>query len=309
MIGERIERQENMKKNKMYMFVRKYYIKLFWKKEKLVNTISPLYATKKAYFRVFERKLDLSNPCTINEKLQYLKFNDYYNNELVSTCADKYRVREYLRSKGLEKLLPNLYGVYYNVKDIDWNKLPNQFVIKCNHGCGYNIICSDKKTLDIVDAKKKLKKWMRENYWKKFGEVHYRLIHKAIIAEEFLGYDILTYKFYCFNGKPKILYVSSNGENGEKDKYVTYYHTDFTIAPYKLHCHETNENGICKPKNYDMMLQYAEILSEDFPFVRVDLYDIEGKIYLSELTFFPTGGFMELEPAGTDYEWGQWLEL
>lgn len=291
------------------MIARKYYLKLFWEKEKVVNTISPLYATKKAYYRVFGRELNLLNPQTINEKLQYLKFNDYNNNELVSKCADKYRLREYIESKGVQQLLPRLYGVYQNEKDIDWDNLPDQFVIKCNHGCGYNIICSNKSELDIADAKKKLRKWMRENYWKKFGEIHYRLIPKVIIAEEFLGDDISVYKFYCFNGEPKILYVSSNGENGEKDKYITYYYTDFTIAPYKLHCHETNEAANSKPKNYEQMLKYAAILSEDFLFVRVDLYNVEGKIYISELTFFPTGGFMELEPAGTDYEWGKWLKL
>ena len=224
-------------------------------------------------------------------------------------CADKYRIRDYLRIKGLEELLPQLYGVYQDAKEIDWGRLPEQFVIKCNHGSGYNIICSDKRELDTKAATRKLKKWKRENYWKKFGEIHYKLIKKVIIAEEFLGDDISTYKFYCFNGEPKFLYVSSNGEDGEKDKYVTYYYTNLKKAPFKLHSHEVKKDELRKPINYELMLQYASMLSKDFPFVRVDLYNIEGKVYISELTFFPTGGFMQLEPKGTDLEWGKWLKI
>lgn len=267
------------------------------------------YATRLAYRNVFGKELNLDNPRTINEKLQYLKLNDYYDNQYVSMCADKYRIREYLRSKGLEELLPDLYAVYASPEEIDWDALPERFAMKCNHGCGYNILCNDKSELDVKEASKLVKKWFKSNYWKRFGEVHYRLIKKKIIVEEYLGDEIATYKFYCFNRDPKLLYISYNGEDGEKDKYVTYYDLDLKELPYELIPHERKHGDIEKPKNYALMVEYAKKLSSEFPFVRVDLYNVRGSIYISELTFFPTGGFMRIKPEGSDLVWGNWLQL
>lgn len=278
-------------------------------KWKMLHTLFPIYTTKLVYKKGMGIPLDLKNPKTINEKLQYLKLNDYYNNQLVAKCADKYRIREYLYKKGMDELLPKLYGVYDSPDAITWDALPKQFVIKCNHGSGYNILCKNKKDFDPISSTKLLTKWLHEDYWKLYGEYHYRFIKKKIIIEEYLADDIATYKFYCFNGIPKLLYISYNGEHGEKDFYVTYYDLALNELPYKLYPHEQKHGEILKPLNYDLMIDYAKRLSSDFPFVRVDLYNVNGKIYISELTFFPTGGFMKLEPKGTDFIWGEWLDI
>lgn len=290
-------------------FLYKSYKYLYKKKVCFFNTIAPVYQTKKTYKHAMKKKLNLKNPQTINEKIQYLKLNNYYKNDLVSLCADKYGIRGYLNKKGMDEILPELYGVYDSANDIEWGKLPTKYVLKCNHGCGYNILCANSKSLDKNKTIQKLNGWLREDYWKYFGEFHYSLIKKKIIVEEYLGDDIATYKFYCFNGIPKLLYISYNGEDGEKDKYVTYYDLNLNILPYRLFPHDRKEGKISKPDNYGKMVECAEKLSAEFPFVRVDLYDVNGRIYISELTFLPTGGYMHLEPEGTDLEWGNWLKL
>ena len=172
----------------------------------LVSNFSP-ELTSRIYYRMkFKKKLELKNPKTFNEKLMYLKLNEYENNELIVKCADKYRVREYIKDCGLENILNDLIGVYDNVDEIDFEKLPNSFVLKCNNAAGFNLICEDKSKLDIKKAKKKLKKWMKTDYWKYVAEMQYKNIEKKIVCEKFLeskdGRAIKDYKIYCFNGKP-----------------------------------------------------------------------------------------------------------
>ena len=181
--------------------------------------------------------------------------------------------------------------------------------MKCNHGCGYNIICPDKEKLDKKYAEKLLKKWLEEDFWTLFAEPQYKFIEKKIIVEEYLGQDIHTYKFYCFNGIPKVGYMSSNGENGEYDKYYDFFDMVWNHLDVVLNGHEHYPGVLDKPEGFEEMKQLAEKLSHDIPFVRIDLYDIEGKIYLSEFTFVPTGGYMKLEPEGTSEEWGSWLNI
>lgn len=271
----------------------------------------PVLRTKQIYKRNFGKNLNLKNPIDVNEKIQYLKLNTYYNNPVVTACIDKYKIREYLKQKGLVDILPKLYGAYDSADEIPFSDLPDSFVIKCNHGCGFNILCPNKSDLDIEHSKKLLKKWLKQDHWKEHAEVQYKFIKKKIIVEQFLGNDILSYKFYCFNGIPKVLYVATNGENGEKDKYIDFFDMNWNHLNISLakHEHHANYNDIGAPKNFEKMEEIARILSEDFPFVRVDLFNIEGNIYISEMTFIPTGGFMHLAPEGTANEWGSWLEL
>jgi len=266
-------------------------------------------ATLRLYNAAYGKPLDLENPVTINEKLQYLKLNQYYNNPLVTTCVDKYLVKDYLKQKGYGDLTAKLYAVYDSPEQIEWDKLPNQFVIKCNHGCGYNIICENKDKLDKEEAVKKLKKWLSQDFWTFFAEAQYRFIKKKILVEEYLGKDIHTYKFYCFNGIPKICYVSTNGEHGEYDKYYDFFDMDWNHLDIIINQHEHYPHGIAKPEGFEEMKDLAVEFCKDFPFVRVDLYNIDGKIYLSEFTFVPTGGYMKLEPDGTDLEWGSWVDI
>ncbi|MBI6060429.1 ATP-grasp fold amidoligase family protein [Clostridium perfringens] len=277
--------------------------------KKIVSIISPKLLTKLLFYKNFKKRLNLRNPKDINEKIQYLKFNNYFNNEVITNCVDKYMVRKYLKKLDLDRLCPTLYGVYDNVNQINWDILPEKFVIKCNHGSGMNIICLDKTKLDINETIKKLDFWMKTDFWKLYGEIHYKNINKKIIIEELLDENILTYKFYCFNGNVKISYVSLNGENGEKEKYLDYFDKDWNRLNITLGKHEHYPGIIEKPINYEEMIFLAEKLSKNFPFVRVDLYNLDGKIYFSELTFIPTGGMMQLKPEKTATEWGEWLYI
>ena len=153
--------------------------------------------------------------------------------------------------------------------------------------------------------------WMRRDYWKEYGEVQYKYIKKKIIVEQFLGNEISTYKFYCFNGEPKVLYISSSDENGKQDFYIDYFDMDWNHMNVQLsgHEHHPDYKSIIKPYNFEELKRTAYELCKDFPFVRVDLYDVGGRIYISELTFVPTGGFMRLTPEKVLEEWGSWLNL
>ena len=267
----------------------------------------PEEETVKYYRAVFGCDPDLSAPVTINEKIHYLKLKVYANDPVVARCADKYAVREYLAEKGMGELLPGLLAACDRASEICWDELPERFVIKCNHGCGYNIICPDKSKLDIPGTVKKLDGWMKKDYWKEFCELHYKNIPKKIIVEEYLGDDIETYKFYCFNGKPEVIYASTVAEGKH---YIDFLDTDWKKMPVS----RVGIPGvpdltmIPKPEHLKEMLELSEKLSADFPFVRVDLYDLE-KIYFSELTFTPAGGFLQLDPASVEKEWGDRIKL
>ena len=275
----------------------------------IICSISPTLLTNIIYFKNFKKILNLNKPVDINEKLQYLKLNTYNNNPIITQCVDKYEVRKYLEKFDLKGFCPKLYGVYDSVDEIKWDKLPNSFVVKCNHGSAMNILCPDKNMLDLDVTKKIVDKWMHSDYWKAFAEVQYKNVKKKIIIEELLAPNILTYKFYCFNGIIKVAYVSLNGENGEKEKYFDYFDPDWNWLPIMLWPHENASIHPEKPKGYEEMCRIAKILAAHFPFVRVDLYNIDGKIYFSELTFVPTGGMMQLTPKSVLKEWGDWLEL
>ena len=293
-----------LKNTRLWAWLRK-------KKAEHTAATNPELQSRKIFLSTFGREPDLDQPKSFNEKLQYLKLKRYYHNPVITQCVDKYRIREYLTQKGHAELLPQLYAVCERPEDIPWDSLPERFVLKCNHGSGYNILCRNKSALDRKDCESRLKKWLKEDYWKRFAEMQYRDIPKRIIAEEYLGDDIHTYKFYCFNGMPRVLYISSNGENGEYDKYYDYFDMDWKHMNLRLHGHENrpDHDAIPCPESFERMKALAAELSADFPFVRVDLYDINGRIYISELTFVPTGGIMVLDPPSTDMEWGGWLSL
>ncbi|MCR5250601.1 MAG: glycosyl transferase [Lachnospiraceae bacterium] len=267
----------------------------------------PEEETIKYYRAVFGCDPDFTDPKTINEKIHYLKLKAYASDPVVAECADKYAVREYLKKRGMEDILPGLLFSCERAGDVPWDALPERFVLKCNHGCGYNIICRDKSSLDIKEAEKKLKRWMKEDYWKEFCELHYRTIKKRIIGEEYLGDDIETYKFYCFNGVPRLVYVMTT--EGEKH-YIDYFDPDWKhLDVYRVDRPGVPDPAMIeRPPHLNEMLDIAAALSKPFPLVRVDLYDLE-KVYFSELTFTPAGGFLRLDPPETEREWGDWLDL
>lgn len=279
------------------------------KKRAIMSEIAPRYATSKLYKSNFGKTLDLRNPTTFNEKIQFLKLFTYYNNPLITQCVDKYKVKEYLTKKGYGKLVVPLLGVYNSTEEIDWEQLPSKFVIKCNHGCGYNLLVYNKSLLNIKKTTQTINKWLEEDYWKIYVETQYKYVSKKIIVEELLEGKVFAFKFYCFNGEPQIFYISSDGENGEKDLYVDYFDMDFNHIDVTLGNHKHYSSKFFKPEKWDELKNLARVLSYDFPFVRVDLYENNGKIYFSEFTFIPTGGFMHLTPSEIDFEWGKMLKI
>lgn len=256
----------------------------------VLSPISITLASKYIYRRTFHKKLNLKQPKTFNEKLMWLKLKKYTDSELVTQCVDKYRVREYVIAMGFEDILTPLIGVWNSVEEIAFDMLPDKFVIKCNHGCGYNIICTNKNTLDTEQIKKTLNKWIREDFWKRFAESNYKRVPKKILCETYIenGEKLLPldYKFYCFYGKAMYVMVCCGRENGRPNYY--FFNRDWQlmrINPDSIAA--TEDLGLPRPKRLSEMFEYADKLAAPFPFVRVDLYEANNNIRFGELTFTP----------------------
>ena len=262
------------------------------------------------YYRaVFKKKIDLENPKTFNEKLQWLKFND--RNPLYTKLVDKYEVREYIKKKIGEQYLVHIYGVWNKFEEIDFEKLPNQFVLKCTHDSGGIVICKDKSKLNLKEAKKKINKSLKRNFLYIGREWPYKDVKPRIIAEKYLQEenteDLYDYKFMCFNGKVKCSFICS-GRNKEEGLSVDFYDINWNKMPFERK-YKNSKNEFEKPKNYEKMIELSEILSKEIPFVRVDFYEVNGKIYFGELTFYPGSGFEKFNPQKYDEVLGSWLEL
>lgn len=260
------------------------------------------------YFRI-GKKLDLVNPITFNEKLQWLKLYD--RKPIYTKLADKHAVREYISEKiGGEYLIP-LIGVYDRVEDINFNKLPSQFVLKCTHDSGGVIICDDKEKLSIKKARRKLNKNLKQNFYFRGREWPYKHIKPQIICEKYMldesGYELKDYKILCFNGKAKCLFVCLN-RNSKTGLNVDFYDMEWNPLPFERH-YSSSGSLISKPHNFEEMVELAEKLAVDIPFVRVDFYEVDGRIYFGELTFFPGSGFEKFDPESYDELLGNWIDL
>lgn len=285
-------------------------MKLKKKVASAMSVISPTLATKIKFYYNFHRALDLNNPQTLDEKIQWLKLNTYRDNKLVMQCADKYQVRAYVEECGCGEILNELLFAWDKPEEIVWDELPQSFVIKCNHGCGYNLLCFDKSALDIQDAKRCLDEWYSEDYWKISAEIQYREIPKKLICEKYIGdgSTLYDYKIYCFNGVAKYVMVCIGREHGTPKFY--FFDRDWNFCPITKDGLEAEDGfSIEKPGNFDEMIRYADILCAPFPFVRVDLYDVEGKIYFGELTFTPASGFDTNRLPETDKMFGELLDI
>lgn len=264
---------------------------------------------EKLYRLSIGKKLNLDNPKTFNEKLQWLKL--YNRKPEYTKMVDKYEVRKYISEKiGDEYLIP-LIGVYDKFEEIDFDKLPEQFVIKCNHDSGSTIICKNKDEFDYKLCMKKINKALKRNYFYLGREWPYKNVKPKIIIEKYLGVDgrteIVDYKFMCFNGRVKCSFVCLDRDKSEGLK-VDFYDLQWKKMPFQRHYPNSNRD-IEKPKNYNLMIKLAEKLAEGIPFVRVDFYEIDGKVYFGELTFFPGGGMEEFEPEEYDEILGNMIEL
>lgn len=268
-----------------------------WFKQTLTR-ISPKLNTRVIYFFKFKKPIHLKDPKTLDEKIQYLKFHDYYNNPLVTQCADKYAVREYVEQCGCGEILNELYGVYDHVDEIPWETLPNQFVIKWNFGCGQNLICFDKSKLDIEDTKRKLNEWYKihDTFYLTYSEMQYKGIPPKLICEKLIetedGNLPIDYKFYCFDGKAEcVLVCCDRDETGHSAKYY-FFDRNWNLKRYNKAGKEAPENfTLPKPQKIEQLFDYAEKLTKPFPFVRADFYLENSKATFGELTFTPCGGF------------------
>lgn len=236
--------------------------------------------------------LDLNNPLTFNEKIQWLKI--YGNRKLMSDMADKYKVREIVADRIGEDHLIKLLGVWDSFDEIDFSKLPDQFVLKCNHGCGYNIIVKNKDDINIEDARTKINQWMNEDYGKMgFFEEHYSLIERKIIAEQYieqLDGGLYDYKVHCFGGKPRFIQLigERNWEKHTGRQFI--YDADWKVQNWTFGDYPRFEHEIPKPECLEKLLNVAEKMSKGLPYVRVDLYVIENKVLFGEMTLTPAGG-------------------
>ena len=293
----------NIKENKFKRFIgvtTRGIIKFFSKKQYI----------SLQYRYITHHKLNWKDPQRYTEKLQYLRYYVYPKNPLVSKCAGRVGVREYLKEKGLEKYLIPIYGVFDKFDDIDFDKLPNTFVMKCSHGCAMNYICYDKSSINIKELRKTFNKWLRTNYGKKTVELHYSPIKPQIIIEELLLEDNklpTEYKIHVFNGTAKSLYVVTN--RGIDIRYNNYYIDWTPFDGSQFNGWKKTDYPLEKKQNFSEMVSLAEQLAKEFPFVRVDLYDINGKIYFSEMTFTPAKGTLILDDDQCDFEMGKWLNI
>ncbi len=256
------------------------------------------------------KKLDWLNPKTFNEKLQWLKLYDRRLEYI--TFVDKYKVREYIANTIGENYLIPIYGVWDNPDEIDFNKLPNKFVLKCNHDSGGLCICKDKCSFNIENAKNKLRRCLNKNYYLSQREWPYQFVSPKVIAEKYMVDDseissLRDYKFMCFDGKVKCSFVCSD-RNTKEGLHVTFFDLNWNVLPFERH-YPARKEGLPKPKCYDEMIMLAEKLSKNIPFVRVDFYEINGRVYFGELTFYPGSGFEEFTPRSADEWLGEYIKL
>mgnify|MGYP002858389228 CR=1 FL=1 len=271
--------------------------------------ISDRYYIEQQWKRIMDYPLDLDNPKTFNEKIQWLKI--YNRKSQYTLLADKYRVKEVIsKTLGKQFVIPTL-SVYSAVNQIKLSELPEQFVLKCNHDSGSIILCEDKSTFDLVDAQKKLSIALKRNYYSISKEWVYRNIKPCIIAEPYLKddkeKDLHDYKFFVFNGKVRcfkidFLRYTNHGAN--------YYDCEGNILPFGENCCKPQyDRHLDIPEQLPQLINFAEKIAKDIPFLRVDFYIVNGHIFFGERTFYPTSGYGTFTEKKWDDTLGDWLQL
>lgn len=259
---------------------------------------------------VFHRELDLENPQSFNEKMQWLKL--YNRNPLYTQYVDKYLVREYVKDTIGEEYLIPLLGVWENAEDIEFDKLPSQFVLKCNHNSGLGMyICKDKNKMNYSKVISALKKGLKQDYYLTNREWPYKNVPRKIIAEKYIvdesGYELKDYKFYCFNGIVKLVMINSDRMT-ENETMALYFDENYNKLDFEWGY--INPDTIPpKPEKFELMKTLAEKLSENIPHVRVDFYQTPEGVYFGEMTFFNGSGFNKINPVEWDYTLGSWIDL
>ena len=296
--------------NKMIKYIKNpSNIIIYLMNKNFFNWMSDEQYLKIKYRLIMKKKLDLEKPQTYNEKLQWLKLNDRKNG--YTKMVDKYEAKKYVASViGEQYIIPTL-GVWEKFKDINFEILPKQFVLKPTHTSGDVFICKDKNNIDYKKLKKKVNKWLKRKYYFLHREWPYKNVKPRIIAETYIEnkeeIGLKDYKFMCFNGKVKCSFVCTN-RNSKQGLSVDFFDLNWKKMPFTRHYPNSGEH-INKPINYNQMLQLAEKLAKNIPFVRVDFYEVNRKIYFGEVTFYPGAGFEEFSPEKYDRVLGEWLDL
>lgn len=271
----------------------------------------PDKAMLKLQYRIkFGRKLDLKNPKRFTEKIQWYKL--YYKNEVMPQCSDKYTVREYIKSKGLEDILIDLYCVYDSPEDIKLEELPEKFVMKLSNGSGTNLLCTDKNKLNEQDVIKEFKEFVfkvKANTGREWPYIKSKpriVVERLLEDKDHINNAVNDYKIFCYDGKPEYVICISDRYSDQCNHLV--YDTNWNKVRVASENARINEDAP-KPDNLAEMLEIATTLSEDFPFARIDLYSVEGKVYFGEITFYPWSGYMEFEPDEFDFVLGEKFNL
>lgn len=262
---------------------------------------------KLRYARSRGKYLDFKEVNTFNEKIQWMMAYD--SNEYKSRLADKILVRSWIKEKIGEDYLIPICGVWRDVESIPFEQLPDKYVLKANHGCGWNVIVTDKASVDVNSVKRKLREWLEKNYAYAGLEMHYANIEPGILCEEYITNadgDVYDYKVWCFNGKPCYIQFLSERKKGLK---MAFYDTDWNRMPF-YYDHEPLQGEAEKPKNLRKMLELSEKLSQEFAFVRVDWYVLnDGSLKFGEMTFTPAAGRCEWIPEGWDEKLGELIHI
>ena len=307
MYGNRKERMSKLKK----LFLHPSMILIALDHKGLIRLSDKLYL-KIVFWNMLGRKLNLDIPETFNEKIQWLKLYD--RKKCYTKMVDKAAVKQYL-SKKIDKrfIIPSI-GIYDSFDDIDFSALPNEFVLKCSHDSGSVFVCKNKKAFlnssDFLTIRNKFKKALRKNYYYLWREWPYKNVKRRIVVEKYLddiAGDVIDYKFMCFGGKVKYIFTCSERFSDDGLK-VTWFDQNWNKLDFERH-YPASKKVIEKPKNLKKMIELAENLSAGIPFVRIDFYNIDGKIYFGEYTFYPGAGLEEFTPEIWDKKLGDLINL
>ncbi len=293
-----------MKRTRLHSFLR-----LFVRENNLRWMPDKMYL-KCRYFVLMRKKLNLKNPVTYNEKLQWLKLYD--RNPLYTDMVDKYEAKNIVARKFGEEHVIKTLGVWNKFDEIDFDALPKSFVLKCTHDSGGLVIVTDKSKLDKEEARRKIEKSLKVNFYWSTREWPYKNVPPRIIAEEYMEDfktgELRDYKFFCFNGVAKALFVASERQNESTETKFDFFDMNYNHLPL-INGHPNAEVPPEKPACFDQMKQFAELLSQNIPHLRVDFYEVNGKVYFGEMTFYHWSGMVPFEPEEWDKTFGDWIEL
>lgn len=301
------ETEINWQNNKIKMI----YAKLI----EILKAYMPKTRARLSYFIAYKRLCNLNNPKSFSEKLLWLSLNTYRNNPEILKLSDKFLVREYVENKGLKHILNEVYFYWNNAQDINFEVLPESFVLKLSQGCQTNIISPSDKQLNIAETKKIVSQWSSGQYFydkmmADIGGISVNDLKKYYICERFLyqseNNDLTDFKIYCFNGEPKAILVIEDRYGTKRGAFMS---PEWKFISDLSGSYSKMSNDIEKPKSLDEMIKVAKKLSQDFPFVRVDLYDISGKVVFGELTFFPNGCVNMQETKVNGIDMGDLLDI